>query len=193
MAAAAGAVGGAVVALLIVFLMRPQAPRPITRQSDTVAAQPVHETTRDAAPAVQPPTPVRADALPGANWANRFLWLSENAPKRLSSVVTSIAGGDAMLSGEMEKSLTPIRAQLDAGTPLAPADRKLLRGILFQMLARQISGRDFKIDGRFASVPGAAVTAVRNELHLESKAANSDDIANFEGEAVLKWAARENL
>jgi hypothetical protein len=163
------------------------------RQSDTVAAQPAHETARDAAPAVPPPTQVRADALPGSDWANRFLWLSDNEPKRLSAVVTSIAGGDAMLSGGLEKSLTLIRAQLDKGTALAPADRKLLRGILFQMLARQISARDFKIDGKFASVPAAAVTAVRDELHLESNSASSDDIANFEAEAVLRFAARENL
>jgi hypothetical protein len=195
MASVPGAIAGAAMAFLVMFLMRPHAPSPIQPQSEIVETQRAAAvtSTRSAAPTVQPATPTPADKLPGEDWADRFQYLSDNDPKRLGAIVTNIAIADVPLSGETEKSFNAVRTQLNAGTPLEAGNRKLLRVILFQMLARQISLRDFKIDGKFASVPAAAIKTVRDDLQLQSKGGSSDDIANLQAEAILRWAARENL
>jgi len=191
-----GAIAGAAMAFLVVFLMRPHAPATIQPQSEIVETHPARAATatRDAAPAVQPATPTPADKLPGEDWAHRFQNLSDNEPRRLAAVATNIAAVDSPLSGSTEKSFAALRDQLNAGKPLRPQDGKLLRGILFQMLAHQISGREFKIDGRFGPATAAAVPAVKDRLNLDWKGGGSDaDIANLEAEAILRWAAKESL
>ena len=190
-----GAIAGAAMAFLVVFLMRPHAPAAIQPQSEIVEAHTASAATatRDAAPAVQPATPTPADKLPGEDWAHRFQYLGEKEPRRLGALVTNIAAADSPLSGSTEKSFTAIGDQLNAGKALAPQDSKLLRVILFQMLAHQISRLQITIDGKYGPGTAAAIPAVRDTLTLESKSVTADDIANLQAEAILRWAAKENL
>jgi hypothetical protein len=195
MASIPGAIAGAVMAFLVVFLMRPHAPAATAQQPEVVEAQTASapSTTRDATPAVQPATPTPADKLPGDDWAHRFQYLGEKEPRRLGALATNIAAADNPLSGQTEKSFAAIGAQLNAGKALGPQDSKLLRVILFQMLAHQISGLQFTIDGKYGPGTAVAVPAVQQALKLESKAATADDIANLQAEAILRWAARDGL
>jgi hypothetical protein len=181
-------------ALLGVFLMRPHAPAATAKPPEVVEAQTASapSTTRDTPPAVQPATPTPADKLPGEDWAHRFQYLSEKEPRRLSALATSIAAYSP-LSGQAEKSFTAITGQLNAGKALGPQDSKLLRVILFQMLAHQLSGQQITIDGKYGPGTAVAIPAIRDALKLESKAATADDIANLQAEAILRWAARDGL
>ena len=111
----------------------------------------------------------------------------------MGALATNIAAVESSLSVETQKSLAAIGDQLNAGKPLGPQDSKLLRVILFQMLAQQISGRQMTIDGKYGPGTAAAIPAVRDTLKLDSKAATADDIANLQAEAILRWAAKGGL
>jgi hypothetical protein len=190
-----GAIAGAAMAFFVMFLMRPHAPAAIEPQSENVEAHsaPAAPATHDAAIAVQPATPTPADKLPGEDWAHRFQYLGEREPRRLGALVTNIATVESPLLGQTAKSFTAMNDQLNGGRPLKPQDSNILRVILFQMLAHQISGLQITIDGKYGPGTAAAIPAIRDVLKLESKAGTADDIANLEAEAILRWAARENL
>jgi hypothetical protein len=192
-ATGAGAIGGALVASLAIFMMRPHTSVPASRpdRAEIAATQTIATTTQEGTPAVQPPTRTSADSLAGATWADRFQTLSDTDPKRLASVVDAIT---ANVTPDAKTRFGKLRAQIESGKPLANADRKFLRGILYQMLVQKIGGADFRIDGKFESVPAAAVKFVTEDLNLESTKSGTDrDIANIEAEAILRWAARQSL
>ncbi len=193
-ATGAGAIGGVLAALLTIFMMRPPASVPASRadRAEIAATQTLAPTTRqEGAPAVQPQPRTAADSLAGATWADRFQTLIDTDPKRLASVVDAIA---ANFAPDAKTRFGKLRAQIESGKPLANADRKFLRGILYQMLVQKIGGSDFKIDGKFKSVPATAVKFVTEDLNLESTKSDTDrDIANIEAEAILRWAALKGL
>jgi|GEM_PF-2317537 len=193
-AATAGIVGGVVAASLTVLMMRPHASNPPTDRVDPAAATQTFATTtrQDAAhaapPQPQPQTPW--ESLTGATWAEKFQTLSNNDPKRLASIVDSIVTN----APDPKTTFGKLHAQIAGGKVLSDKDRKLLRVILYQMLAQEIAASDVRIDGKFESVPAADVDAVRASLNLEStKTSNDVEIANVEAEAIFKWAMRKGL
>jgi hypothetical protein len=192
-AAIPGAIAGAAMALLIVFLMRPHSAVTTTNPVMTSSQPPPATATQTALPAVQPAMPTPADKLPGADWAHRLESLNDDEPRRLGALATNIAATET-LSGQTQKSFTAMREQLDGARSLKPQELKLLRVILFQMLAHQISQLQITIDGKYGKGTAAAIPVIRDALKLESKTASSDgEIANLQAEAILRWAAREHL
>jgi hypothetical protein len=194
-AAGAGVVGGVLAASLTVLMMRPHASTPpsTTDRVDTAAATQTFATTtrQDAAQAVQPQPRTPFESLTGTTWAEKFQTLSNNDPKRLASVVDAIA---ANFVNDPKTRFEKLRTQIESGKTLADVDRKFMRTVLFQMLAQNIGGSDFRIDGKFESVPADAVRSVMGDLNLESTKTSTDgDIANVEAEAILRWAARRGL
>jgi hypothetical protein len=165
------------------------------------------------APHMQPPVPLSqhqvssgteqhaitpASELPGDGWALRFQGLSDHDPQRLGTVVKAIVRPDeqSAMPPATARPLGRIVDLLAAGSKLEKTDRALLRTLLLQCIADQAAQQDdpnVSFDGKFESIPKLLVKRVKDQLHVVSKPGSKEQTADFEAEAVLRWAQEHGL